>query len=109
MIAFAFAAASACAQTRSDTAREKRWADEIVPGLVVGDALKLRTGDGIEFLALYTSVERAKGAALLMHGPGLHPDHGLTGELRVYLADRGYTTLPLQMPVLAAEVDDGGA
>ena len=89
--------------------REKRWADEIVPGVVVGDALRLKTGDGIEFLALYTQAERAKGAVLLMHGPGLHPDHGITGELRVHLADRGYTTLSLQMPILAAEVDDGGA
>jgi len=80
-----------------------------VPGLVVGDAVRLKTADGIEFLALYTPVERAKGAVLLAHGPGLHPDHGITGELRVHLADRGYATLSLQMPVLAAEVDDGGA
>lgn len=106
-LATALAAASACAQSLSDFAREKRWADEIVPGLVVGDAVQLRTGDGIGFLALYTPVERAKAAVLLAHGPGLHPDHGITGELRVYLADRGYTTLSLQMPVLAAEVDDG--
>ena len=46
---------------------------------------------------------------LLAHGPGLHPDHGITGELRVALADRGYATLSVQMPVLAAEVDDGAA
>lgn len=103
------AAGSACAQALSDLAREKRWADEIVPGLVVGDAVRLRTRDGIDFLALYTPVEGARAAVVLAHGPGLHPDHGLTGELRVYLADRGYTTLSLQMPVLAAEVDDGSA
>ena len=109
LLASAFAAASAFAQSRSDAAREKRWAAEIVPGLVVGDAVQLKTADGIEFLALYTPVERARGMVLLTHGPGLHPDHGITGELRVHLADRGYTTLSLQMPVLAAEVDDGGA
>lgn len=80
-----------------------------MPGLVVGDAVRLRTTDGTDFLALYTPVERPKAAVLLAHGPGLHPDHGITGELRLSLADRGYTTLSLQMPVLAAEVDDGSA
>ena len=108
-LAGALAAACACAQTLSDTVREKRWADEVVPGLVVGDAMQLQTGDGIRFLALYAPVDQPKAAVLLTHGPGLHPDHGLTGELRVSLADRGYATLSLQMPVLASEVDDGAA
>lgn len=97
------------AQTRSDAAREKRWADQVVPSLVVGDAVQLRTADGIRFLALYAPAERAKAAVLLAHGPGLHPDHGITGELRVHLTDRGYSTLSLQMPVLAVEIDDGSA
>lgn len=93
----------------TDAAREKRWADQIVPSLVVGDAVYLESADGRKFLALYAPVERAKGAVLLTHGPGLHPDHGIVGELRVLLSDRGYSTLSLQMPVLAAEVDDGEA
>ena len=62
-----------------------------------------------KFLALYAPVEHAKAAVLLTHGPGLHPDHGITGELRVSLTDRGYSTLSLQMPVLPAEIDDGEA
>ncbi len=94
---------------RSDAAREKRWADQIVPGLVVGDAVYLQTGDGVRFLALYAPAERARGAVVLAHGPGLHPDHGITGELRMRLTDRGYSTLSLQMPVLPAEIDDGSA
>lgn len=106
VLATAFAAGSAIAQALSDFKREKRWADEFVPSLVVGDAVRLRTGDGIEFLAIYTHVVPAKAAVLLAHGPGLHPDHGLTGELRISLADRGYATLSLQMPVLAADVED---
>ena len=100
------AAGAAVAQTRSDTAREKRWADQVVSNLVVGDAVYL-TARGTRFLALHTPVERARGAVLLTHGPGLHPDHGIIGELRMHLADRGYTTLSLQMPVLGAE-DEGG-
>ncbi len=80
-----------------------------MPSLVVGDAVYLQTGDGTRFLALYTADERARGAVVLAHGPGLHPDHGITGELRVQLADRGFSTLSLQMPVLPAENDDGSA
>lgn len=104
----AFAGAAAHAQSRSDAAREKRWADQVLPSLVVGDAVQLETTDG-RFLALYATANAARGAVILAHGPGLHPDHGITGELRVHLADRGYTTLSLQMPVLPAEVDDGAA
>ena len=80
-----------------------------MPSLVVGDAVYLQTGDGTRFLALYTADKRARGAVVLAHGPGLHPDHGITGELRVQLADRGFSTLSLQMPVLPAENDDGSA
>jgi hypothetical protein len=107
-VALAAICGMAVAQT-TDAAREKRWADQIVPSLMVGDAVYLESAGGAKFLALYTPVERAKGAVLLTHGPGLHPDHGITGELRVQLSDRGYSTLSLQMPVLAAEVDDGAA
>jgi hypothetical protein len=94
---------------RPDFERERRWAEQIVPGLVVGDAIYLQSQGGPKFLALYAPAERARGAILLAHGPGLHPDHGITGELRAQLVDRGYTTLSLQMPVLPAETDDGAA
>ena len=109
VFALGFAAGPIGAQSRSDTAREQRWAAQILPSLVVGDAVELRTADGIRFLALHAPAGNARAAVLLMHGPGLHPDHGITGELRTHLADRRFTTLSLQMPVLAAEVDDGAA
>lgn len=109
LVAMIVAAGSALAQARSDAAREKRWADQVVPGLVVGDAVELQGAGGTKFLALHAAAAKPRGAVILAHGPGLHPDHGIIGELRVHLVDRGYTTLSLQMPVLAAEVDDGGA
>jgi hypothetical protein len=109
VVAAALAIPGAQAQVRSDAAREKRWAEQIVPGIVVGDAVYLQTGDGTRFLALYTPAPPARGAVVLVHGPGLHPDHGITGELRMRLADRGFSTLSLQMPVLAAGNDDGAA
>lgn len=86
-----------------DYARERRWADEIVPGLVVGDAVWLPGAAEHRFLGLYTEAAGAKAAVLLVHGIGVHPDFGVIGALRVSLADAGYTTLSIQMPVLGAD------
>lgn len=87
----------------ADYAREKKWADEIVPGLVVGDPVYLQTPRGHrKFLALYAPADTAK-AAVVVHGLGIHPDWGLIGTLRSELADRGFATLSIQMPVLGAD------
>ena len=94
--------ASWCAQAQ-DYAREKRWADEVVPDVVVGDAVWLKEKGGREFLGLYTAVKGAQRAVLLVHGIGVHPNHGVIGVLRVALADMGYATLSIQMPIEAAD------
>lgn len=87
----------------ADYAREKKWADEIVPGLVVGDPVTLQTPRGHRpFLTLFTPVAGSR-AAIVVHGMGIHPDWGLVGTLRTELADRGFTTLSIQMPILAAD------
>lgn len=87
----------------ADYVREKKWADEIVPGVVVGDPVYLKQADGHEFLTLYTPAAGAKRAVIVVHGIGVHPDWGLIGVLRSDLVDRGMTTLSVQMPVLANE------
>ena len=87
----------------ADYEREKRWADEITPGLIVGDPVYLQTSNGHKFLNLYTEADKAKAAVIIVHGMGLHPDWGLNGVLRTRLAEQGYTTLSVQMPVLAAD------
>ncbi len=86
-----------------DYAREKRWADEVVPGLVVGDALWLETTAGRKFLAIHAPAAKPRGAVVLVHGIGVHPDYGVVGMLRSKLADQGWTTLSIQMPVQAAD------
>ena len=58
-----------------------------------------RSAANREFLGIYRGEER-EGAIILAHGLGVHPDYGLIGELRTRLADRGYTTLSIQMPIL---------
>ncbi len=88
----------------ADYAREKKWADEVVPGLVVGDPVYLQTPRGHhKFLALFTPVAGTDKAAIVVHGMGIHPDWGMVGTLRTDLADRGITTLSIQMPILAAD------
>jgi len=92
-----------------DYAREKRWADEVVPGLVIGEPTWLELESGHRFLNVYTEARNAKIAVLLVHGIGVHPDHGVIGILRGKLNEMGYTTLASQMPVARAEgatVDD---
>lgn len=88
----------------SDYAREQKWADEIVPGVVVGDPVYIEA-QGHKFLGLYTEAANAKAGLVIVHGIGVHPDHGLIGVLRSRLADLGYTTLSIQMPILAVEAD----
>jgi pimeloyl-ACP methyl ester carboxylesterase len=85
-----------------DYEREARWKSEVLGNLVVGDAVDLRLPSGRSFLALYTAGKPESPAIVLAHGVGVHPDHGIIGTLRVALADMGFTTLSIQMPVLAA-------
>ena len=87
----------------ADYVREKKWADEITPGIVVGDPVYLEGRAGHKFLTIYTEAPKAQAGLVIVHGIGVHPDHGLIGTLRSALADHGYTTLSVQMPVLAAE------
>jgi pimeloyl-ACP methyl ester carboxylesterase len=99
-LATAFGASAA---TAPDDARESRWADEVVPQLVVGDAVWLSTPQRARVLALYTEPSgTAKGAAIVVHGLGVHPDWELIGARRSALPQRGVATRSGQLPVLAA-------
>ena len=62
--------ACAAAQAAPDYAREKRWADEVVPGIVVGDAVFLELGNGHKFLALLTEPGEPRAALIVVHGLG---------------------------------------
>jgi len=103
LAAFLMLFASAACLAQADYSREKRWADEITPGLVVGDAVYLAQKSGHKFLAIYSAAPQPHAAVITVHGSGVHPDWALIGVLRSQLADHGYTTLSVQMPVLAAD------
>lgn len=95
--------APAAAFAQSDYAREQRLADEITPGIVVGDAVWIELKSGRKFLAIYAPNPKAVSGVIVVHGLGLHPDWGLVSVLRSQLSEQGYATLSVQMPVRAAE------
>jgi len=88
-----------CAHAQ-DYEREQRWAEQTLQTLVVGDAVKLAQKNGHQFLALYTQATNPRGAVVIAHGRGWSPDYDLYGALRTRIADAGYATLSIQMPVL---------
>ena len=91
----------------SDRAREQRWADEILPTILDGDPVRLEQADGYKFLGLYIGAAQARGAVIVVHGMGVHPDWGVNNALRTSLAEHGYATLSIQMPVLDAGAKPG--
>lgn len=86
----------------ADYAREKRWANEILPTIMVGEPIYLTQHNRHSFLGLYAAEKNSPTALLIVHGMGLNPNWGMIGTLRRDLFDAGYTTLSIQMPVLAA-------
>ena len=96
-------ATTAVAAPTMDRAREERWAREVVPSIVVGDPVYLATAASPKVLAILTDpAGAAAGGIVVVHGLGVHPDWGLIGGIRSALADAGYVTLSVQMPVLDA-------
>lgn len=96
-------AVSVSAFAASDYVREKNWADEITPGIVVGDPVYLEQKNRHKFLGIYTEADKPKMGLVVVHGIGIHPDWGMISTLRQRLPDHGYTTLSIQMPILAVD------
>lgn len=95
--------APALSFAQADYAREKRWADEITPAILVGDPVYLELKSGRKFLAIWAPNAKARTGVIVVHGLGVHPDWGLINPLRSRLSEQGYATLSVQMPVLAAD------
>jgi pimeloyl-ACP methyl ester carboxylesterase len=98
------AAALAChcgIAAAQDYEREARWAKETLETLMVGEAVQIEQKNGHRFLGLYTRPPKESlGAVIVAHGRGWGPDYELYGVLRTSLADAGYATLSIQLPVL---------
>ena len=103
VLAFCAWAGQAQPARAADYEREDRWAQEVVPSIVAGDPVYLATPARAKVLAILTlPAGMPAGGVVIVHGLGVHPDWGLIGGLRTGLADAGFVTLSVQMPVLAA-------
>ena len=93
--------------TNSDIGKERRWAEQIMDGLLDGDEVWLIDDIGHEFLGILTEGNASSGrAVILIHGIGVHPNWpDVIYPLRAGLLEHGTTTLSIQMPVLANEAD----
>lgn len=103
LLLLAFSPALPAAST-SNLEREKNWAEQIGDLLVAGEAIRLEAG-GVKFLALHTRPRDAvTRGVILLHGRGVHPAWGFIDTLRVDLAEAGWHTLSLQLPILDQDV-----
>lgn len=95
------------AASTSNLEREKNWSDQIVDYLVTGEAIRLEANQ-VKFLALHTKPAAAHDnstqGVILLHGRGVHPAWGFIDTLRADLADAGWHTLSLQLPILDADI-----
>ena len=94
----------------SDLAKEKRWSEQITDSLLVGDPVDLKAGD-MPFLGIFTAASNGSTnlAAIIVHGVGVHPDWPeVIYPLRSELPEHGWSTLSIQMPILAndAPIED---
>ena len=83
-----------------DYAREARWLEETLATLIDGEPVRIEQKNGHRFLALYQRARAPRGAVVIAHGRGWGPDFELYGSLRTKLAEAGYATLSIQLPVL---------
>jgi len=91
----------------SDLGKEKRWADQIVDYLIDGEAEWLDLGKH-KALAIYTesAADITRGGVIVIHGSGVHPNwQEVVYPLRTKLAESGWATLSIQMPVLDNEAE----
>lgn len=97
--------AAAFAASLSDTAKEQRWSEQIVDQLIDGEDVWLEARKH-RFLAIYTPAEELppRGTVVLIHGTGAHPDWPqVIQPLRSGLAENGWQSLSLQMPLPPAD------
>jgi len=99
---FAFCSGLFAESGKPDLEREKRLADQIVDAIIDGEPEYIEIA-GHAFLSIYTETDASapKGAVLILHGRGFHPDwQDAIQPLRVGLSEHGWNTLSIQMPVL---------
>lgn len=109
----------------ANTDSEQRWAEQLRDNIVIGEPLDLPLADiksdasavkstavnnnNNTFFSIYTphTTTSPKGAVILMHGTGAHPDWSdIIHPLRTELPDKGWATLSIQLPLAFPEQKD---
>ncbi len=95
-----------------DRERERQVTEKLAKEVKASEVLWLEA-NGEKFLALLNSQtnEKAHGAVIILHGMGGHADWPQTiSPLRTALPEHGWTTLSIQLPVIAPEnqIEDYG-
>lgn len=99
---------------------EKRWAEQLRDNIVIGDPVDIplvgvkadsAAGATAEntFFSIFTphNTKYPKGAVILMHGKGAHPDWSdIIHPLRSELPDKGWATLSIQLPLPLPDKND---
>ncbi|MBT2969120.1 MAG: hypothetical protein B6D72_19765 [gamma proteobacterium symbiont of Ctena orbiculata] len=85
----------------ANLSREQRISEGLTGGALIGDPVWLEAGS-VRFLAIHMESFAAvrRGGAILLHDSGAHADwHEVINPLRHHLAERGWETLSLQLPL----------
>ena len=91
---------------KPDYAREERMISEIEDAVMDGDVEYLPIADDKEVFSIYMEpdADTPKGGVIVLHSRGYHANWANTIKpLRVGLAEKGWHTLSVQMPVLDKE------
>ena len=97
----------------ADTGAEQQWLEQIRNNIDIGQPqdlpLKDAAGADSTFFSIYTphTTAKPKGAVILMHGLGAHPDwKDVIHPLRTELPDKGWASLSIQLPLSASAKQD---
>lgn len=93
----------------TDLSREQRIALELEDSIMVGYPLRLNAGE-LAFFAIHTESATARllGGVIILHGFGANPNwNDVVFPLRSQLAESGWETLSIQMPVAAPDAPEG--
>lgn len=97
--------AMTCRAGAMDREWEQRIADRLAGQAEVTETVWL-TAEDEEFLGLFNrqTIDKASGAVIVLHGMGAHADWPrLISPLRLSLPEQGWSTLSIQLPLVAIE------
>lgn len=90
----------------SDLEKEQRWREQVADSILDGEEVDVAVGD-LNIFGIYTeAADESKNGMIVVHGTGVHPNwEQVILPVRVRMAESGWNTLSIQMPVLHNEAE----